>query len=170
MPLGRILWDQVPSGRFMHWGPTSARPDQLQPDPFSLPLPLFPAPSPFLALWSRWRMVFFFLKSFMIMEHYGLQFHTPRHIPLKLLSFFHLRPPNFCFLSLPPLLPPTLLRSLFFPACSQYLGSCVKPGGLDSRLAPPALSVGPEEAEPRKAPLSSPGPSSFNPAFPHKRS
>ena len=59
--------------------------------PFPSSSPFSPRPSPFLALWSRWRMGFFFFfwKSFWYnMEHHGLQFHTPRHIPPKATFFF----------------------------------------------------------------------------------
>lgn len=98
----------------------------------------------------------------------GCNFTLHGTFPLKLLSFFHLRPPNFCFLA--PSLAPSRSHSSFPAFVPHIWAPCVKPGGPNSRLAPPALSVGPEEAGRTCCAFIFPGPSSFNPASPHMRS
>lgn len=73
----------------------------------------------------------------------GCNFTLHGTFPLKLLSFFfHLRPPNFCFLA-PSLAPSLPLLSLFFSRfCSQYLGSLREARVEGGRLpAGPARSV-----------------------------
>lgn len=100
--------------------PSAEGPDRLLPGLSPSSSPFSPRPSPCLALWSRWRMVVFFFffgrASGTIWSTMGCNFTLHSTFPLKLLSFFfHLRPPNFCFLapSLPPAL--TLLFLLLFP-------------------------------------------------------